>query len=212
MNRPDSHSHSHLATRRAAWEAHYASGNTPWDTQITPPEVQAFWRSDRLSPSGLALDIGCGPGTNVRFLAERGLTAVGFDIALHPLQTGRRRIAERAAAISERAWLVQADVTHLPLTGAGAAYVMDVGCFHGVPPEMRPGYVAGVVDNLRTGGYLQMYAFDRTPQMGVDPDAKLLGVEDDEIVTRFAVWLEIVEITRARADRYPCRWYLLRKQ
>jgi len=58
------------ATRRAAWEAHYASGNTPWDTQITPPEVQAFWQSDRLAPVGLALDIGCGPGANVRYLAK----------------------------------------------------------------------------------------------------------------------------------------------
>lgn len=208
MNRPDSLD----ATRRAAWEAHYASGNTPWDTQNTPPEVQEFWRSGRLPARGLALDIGCGPGTNVRFLAELGLFAVGFDIALHPLQTGRRRALGDAAAISERAWLVQADVTHLPLTGAGAVYALDVGCFHGVPPALRPGYVAGVVDNLCTGGYLQMYAFDRAPQMGDDPDKKLLGVEEDEIAARFAAWLEIVEITRARADRYPCRWYLLRKQ
>jgi SAM-dependent methyltransferase len=208
MSRPD----SLHAARRAKWEAHYASGNTPWDTQITPPEVQEFWRSARLPASGLALDIGCGPGTNVCFLAELGLTAIGFDIALHPLQTGRQRIARRAARISERAWLVQADVTHLPLDGAGAIYAMDVGCFHGVPPEVRPGYVAGVVDNLRTGGYLQMYAFDHTPQMNADPDARLLGVEEDEIAGRFAAWMEIVEITRARADRYPCRWYLLRKQ
>ena len=206
------HTASVPATRRAAWEAHYASGNTPWDTQITPPEVQAFWRSGRLPASGLALDIGCGPATNVRFLAELGLTAIGFDLATQPLQTGRRRIAQHAPAISGRAWLVQADVTRLPLTGVGASYAMDVGCFHGVPAALRPGYVAGVVDNLRPGGYLHLYAFDRTPEMAGDPDAQLWGVEEDELATRFGTWLEIVEIVRARADRYPCRWYLLRKR
>ena len=27
---------------RDRWEEHYESGETPWDTQITPPEVQEF--------------------------------------------------------------------------------------------------------------------------------------------------------------------------
>ncbi len=62
-----------IESARSRWETHYATGNTPWDTQITPPEVQSFWTSGRLAPQGLALDIGCGPGTNVRYLAELGL-------------------------------------------------------------------------------------------------------------------------------------------
>ncbi len=199
-------------TWREQWEQHYASGHTPWDTQITPPEVQEFWRSGRLSPSGIALDIGCGPGTNVRFLAQQGLTAIGFDIALQPLLTGGRRIAERAPALLPRAFFVQADVTRLPLTRVGATYILDVGCFHGVRPEDRAAYVAGIVDNLQSGGYYQIYAFDRTPEMAANPERKLLGVEESEIVERYAGALEIIDIQRAQPDPYPCRWYLLRKR
>ena len=196
---------------RERWETQYASGHTPWDTQLTPPEVQAFWASGRLEGAGLALDIGCGPGTNVRYLAGQGLTAIGFDIALQPLLTGRQRIDTHAAEIASRAHFVQADVTRLPLTGAGAAYILDVGCFHGVRPGDRDSYVAGIVANLRPGGYYQLYAFDRTPEMAADPDRKLMGVEEDEIAQRYAMQLTIVEIVRARPDRYPCRWYLLQK-
>lgn len=200
-----------LPTWRERWEDHYASGHTPWDTQITPPEVEAFWASRRLGGEGLALDIGCGPGTNVLYLARRGLTAIGFDIALHPLQTGRERIDRRAPELTARTHFVQADVTRLPMTGAGAAYILDVGCFHGVRPDHRDNYGAGIVANLRPGGYYHLYAFDRTPEMTADPDRKLMGVEENEIAQRFAARLTIVEIVRARPDRYPCRWYLLQK-
>lgn len=198
-------------TWRRRWEDQYASGHTPWDTQITPPEVEAFWSSGRLAGDGLAFDIGCGPGTNVLYLARKGLVAIGFDIALHPLLTGRERIDRRAPEVAARAHFVQADVTCLPLTGAGAAYILDVGCFHGVRYAERDSYVAGIVANLHPGGYYQLYAFDRTPEMAADPDRKLMGVEEDEIAQRFAPQCTIIEIIRARPDRYPCRWYLLQR-
>jgi len=207
------HAESYDAQRwRTRWEEHYASGNTPWDTQITPPEVQDFWRSGRLPKSGLALDIGCGPGTNVRFLAQLGLTAIGFDIAVQPLLTGQRRIEERAPHCLSRASFVQADVTRLPLTNAGADYILDIGCFHGAHPDERQVYVNGVINNLRIGGYYHIYAFDRTAEMVANPDRKLLGVEEDEIVERYAGALEVIDILRATPDPYPCRWYLLRKR
>lgn len=197
---------------RKQWEAHYASGDTPWDTQITPPEVEAFWCSGRLPKHGLALDIGCGPGTNVRFLAQQGLTAIGFDIAWQPLLTGQQRIAKQAPALAMRAFLVQADVTRLPLINAGADYVLDIGCFHGAHPTERHAYVQGIIANLRRGGYYHLYAFDRTPEMAANPDRKLLGVEENEIVERYAGAMEVVEILRGQPDPYPCRWYLLRKK
>lgn len=200
------------ATRREQWEQHYASGHTPWDTQITPPEVQDFWQSGRLPASGLALDIGCGPGTNVRFLADQGLTAVGFDIAVQPLLTGQQRIAAHAPGLASHVFFVQADVTRLPLTKGGASYILDVGCFHGTRPEERQAYAAGIIDNLRSGGYYHIYAFDRTAEMAANPDRKLLGVEENEIVDCYTGTMEIVDILRAQPDPYPCRWYLLRKR
>lgn len=199
-------------SRRAQWEEQYASDVTPWDTQITPPEVQDFWRAGRLPATGLALDIGCGPGTNVRFLAEQGLTAIGVDIALQPLLTGAARIRRHTPQLADRAQFIQADVTRLPLTGAGARYIVDIGCFHGVDPNQRATYVDGIVANLGDGGYYQLYAFDHTPEMAQDPDRKLLGLGATEVRDRFAGRLTVVEMVRATPERYPCRWYLLQKK
>lgn len=196
---------------RARWETHYTTGNTPWDTQMTPPEVQSFWASGRLPPGGLAIDIGCGPGTNVRYLAELGLLAIGFDIAYGAVATGRDRMTQRAPHLLRRAGLVQADVTALPLTNAGAAYILDIGCSHGLPPDLRPRFAEGIVANLRSGGYYHLYAFDYVPRPEEDANDRHMGMLDDEVVTRFTPGLEIVDITRAAPDRYPCRWYLLRK-
>jgi SAM-dependent methyltransferase len=196
---------------RTRWEEHYASGNTPWDTQITPPEVQTFWAAGRLAPDGLALDIGCGPGTNVRYLAELGLAVLGFDIAYAAVATGRTRLATRAPHLLTRAALLQADVTALPLAEAGAAYILDIGCSHGLPPALRARFAEGIIANLRQGGYYHLYAFDYVPRPDEEAQGRTMGMLDDEVVARFTPALEVVEIVRAAPDRYPCRWYLLRK-
>jgi SAM-dependent methyltransferase len=196
---------------RSRWETHYATGNTPWDTQVTPPEVQSFWASGCLALQGLALDIGCGPGTNVRYLSELGLRAIGFDIAYQAVATGRNRIAQHAPNLLSRAVLVQADVTALPLSTAGAAYILDIGCSHAIPPALRPRFAAAIISNLRRGGYYHLYAFDYVSRPEEEAQDRYIGMLDDEVVARFTPALEVVDITRATPDRYPCRWYLLRK-
>ena len=200
-----------MFNQRTRFEEHYRSGATPWDTQITPPEVQAFWASERLPRCGVALDLGCGPATNVRFLADLGLTAVGVDYVGDALLTGQSRIASQAPHLRERAHLLVGDVTALPFSGLSASYVLDVGCFHGLPLDDRPAYVAGVIANLAAGGYYHLYAFDRVAELANDPERWFRGMEGDEVAERFSPHLKVVEILRARPDRYPCRWYLLQK-
>jgi SAM-dependent methyltransferase len=197
---------------RTRWENHYASGQTPWDTQITPPEVVAFWAAGRLPPVGLALDVGCGPGTNVRYLAGLGLLAIGFDIAHQAVAVGRSRILARAPQLAARAFLVQADVTALPLAGCAASYILDLGCSHGLPPDVRDRFAAAIIANLRPGGYYHLYAFDHVFRAAAESAERPMGMGENEVAERFAPHLEVVEITRAAPDRHPCRWYLLRKR
>lgn len=195
---------------RQRWDERYHSGVTPWDTQITPPEVVAFWQSGRLPRRGLVLDIGCGPGTNVAYLARLGLRAVGVDIAMAALQTAHTRIAAQEGEWRNRTHFALADVTQLPFTRSGAVYILDIGCFHGVPPEGRNAYVQGIIDNLAPGGYYHLFAFDRRDNgEGAPPERSM---EETEVADRFAPHLSVEEIIQGNPDRHPCRWYLLRKQ
>lgn len=200
-----------MTTDRLGWEKHYQDGATPWDTRITPPEVIAFWASGRLAPNGLALDIGCGPGTNVTYLAGLGLQTIGVDLAGGALTLARTRLQTQPAALQARISFVQADVAALPFRQVSACYIVDIGCLHGLLPDQRPAYAQGIIANLASGGYYHLYAFDCLADLVDDPVRRLRGMGDVEVETLFAPHLALVDIQRARPDRYPCRWYLLRK-
>jgi SAM-dependent methyltransferase len=195
---------------RERWEERYNTGPTPWDTGITPPEVVEFWTEGRLTPTGLALDIGCGAATNVTYLAGLGLTVVGVDISLLALQRGEQRLARQPHQIQRRAHLVLANVSVLPLANAQATYALDIGCFHTLPAGARHDYTKEIARNLSSGGYYHLYAFDRAPEDADNPDAR--GVAPNEISERFSPFFEVVRIDRATPNPHPCRWYLLQKR
>lgn len=191
---------------RTTWEEHYRTGPTPWDTRITPPEVVQFWQEHAPPLGGLVLDLGCGTATNVGYLAGLGLRVIGFDLAANALATGRERLGAERPNLLPRIQLVQADVTRLPVSGAQAGYILDIGCLHGIPVDRRQAYVQGVINNLGPGGYYHLFAFDLSPDQ---PDR---GVRENEVAERFAPALDVLAILRGEPDRHPCRWYLLQRR
>ena len=195
--------------RRAAWEARYSSGPRPWDTGITPPEVVDFWQKRTPSPAALAVDIGCGTGTNAAYLAGLGLRAIGVDLSLTALLLAQQRRDTLPPPVQQRLHFAQADVSRLPFQNANAVYILDIGCFHAIPADARYDYANGIVANLAPGGHFHLYAFDKLPEDSADPDAR--GLDETEVTDLFTPALSVVEIVRARPDRRPCRWYLLRK-
>ena len=198
------------ATRsaRERWDARYREGVTPWDTQLTPPEVVDFWQSGRLPTEGIALDLGCGPGTNVRFLASLGLHAIGVEIASAPLLTAIHRLVTNAPALQPHVHFVCSDVCRLPFSGLDANYILDIGCLHSLPRSVRDDYSRQVIANLAPGGYYHLYAFDTDPA-NPEPANGPVGLDEGEVAARFSPNLTVVEEVIARPDRRPCRWYLL---
>ena len=196
---------------RTRWEERYTNGSTPWDTEITPPEVRAFWASGRLDPGHMgdqvAVDLGCGTGTNSAFLAGLGLNVVGVDISFTALERGQRRRISQPLPPPRRMVVTQASVDHLPVASGSAGYVLDVGCLHSVDVDTRFDYAKELVRILAPGGFYQLYAFEweDTPE---NPRRWLASHEAERL---FAQDLEFVEITIADPAPRPCKWYLLRK-
>ena len=200
---------------RTHWDDRYRSGQTPWDTGITPPEVQRFWEEQPKPAKGaLAIDIGCGTGLNTMFLARQGLCAIGFDLSGQALQLARQRLSaggnQAGLRMTGGAFFVQADVSKLPVGSLGAVYALDIGCLHSIPDERRPAYAAGVYRGLGTGSYFHLYVFDRNESDG--PGAR--GMYEGEVAALFEGKLEIVreEVgVSSNAGARPSRWFLLRK-
>ena len=62
------------------WDLRYLFRRPPWDTGRPPQELVEFIESKKLRPCSV-LDIGCGTGTSVCYLAARGFDATGVDIS-----------------------------------------------------------------------------------------------------------------------------------
>jgi SAM-dependent methyltransferase len=207
----DRNQHTVMTIDRQEWEEHYRSGKAPWDTRITPPEVVDFWTKHPVPPGGLALDLGCGPCTNVAYLAGLGLRVISFDLTGYALALGMTRLRADTPELLSRIHLLQADVTRLPIRRRQADYILDIGCLHGLPTDRRHDYALGVIDNLATGGYYQLFAFDLLPESERPADKPPRGMGENEVANLFSPALQIIEVIQGRPDRQPCRWYLLRR-
>jgi SAM-dependent methyltransferase len=184
--------------RRASYALAYRTGRTPWDTGITPPEVVELIEGPSALAPGRALDLGCGTGTNVEYLARHGWLAVGLDASTRAIADARQRIADVG-----RARVLQADVTRLPLVPLGEPFdlVLDIGCYHSIARHRRADYAIGVAEHTVVGATLFVFAFK---------GGGAIGVTAREMRDRFAPWFE--PVGRIVGTQPPgAAWYRLRR-
>ncbi len=85
-----------------------------YDTDFADNELFRYdccFLDEYLAPPGAILDLGCGTGRHLTFLACRGFRVFGLDLSPHMLQEARHNLA----ATAQEARLVQADFHRLPL-------------------------------------------------------------------------------------------------
>jgi SAM-dependent methyltransferase len=151
------------------FDLQYVLGRTPWDTQVTPPEVVELFEGGGL-PAGRALDLGCGTGTNCVYLARHGWQVVGVDFSAVAIWQARLRA--RRAGVDCRFY--RADVTDLSFLKGPFDFVLDIGCLHSVSSRRRGRYAVGVTRLVGSSGLYMLYAFvprlDRPGSLGVSPE------------------------------------------
>jgi len=184
------------------WQLAYLIGFKPWDSGVPPPELTLVIEGPEALPPGRALDLGCGAGTNVVYLAQHGWEATGVDLVARAL----RRARERAATAKVSPRFIKGDVTRLDELGAGGGHrlFLDLGCFHTIPAERRDAYVAGVTAAAAEGATMLLFGF---APGAMRPGPR--GVTADELRQRFRGW-HLVEATRG-SDRIETWWYRLRR-
>lgn len=186
-----------LNRQRWAFELRYWRRRTPWDTQVTPPEVVAYLK---VSTPGRALDLGCGTGTNAMALAERGWQVTGVDFAPKAIGAARRRAVRAGLQIE----LLVGDVTDLDSLSGPYDLALDIGCLHGVPKERRQAYAQGLTRLVRPGGTYMLYAqFPRGGDYGVAPD---------EVPALFSPGWSLARQEIGQEKGHGSAWYWLHRQ
>jgi cyclopropane fatty-acyl-phospholipid synthase-like methyltransferase len=192
--------------QRLWWNLVYRLGKTPWDTGITPPELCAVVESGRVPP-GRALDLGCGTGTNVLYLARHGFEAVGVDISSRAIVQARRKIEQ--AKLPRRAHVYAGDVTRLEALPIAGPFdlALDMGCFHNLDWPGRQRYTAGLSGRVKPGGLYLLYAFGPRVQWG-----RGIGLEPKDAQQLFSPAFELLHIEHGE-DRggIGSAWYTFQR-
>src|ERR1700737_176794 len=110
--------------------------------------------------SGSVLDVGCGTGENLLYLAERGLAATGIDGAPTAIRKARGKAKRRGL----QAQFEVADALDLSVPTRPFDTVIDSGLFHVFSDEERVRFAESLGRVIRPGGtYFLMCFSDQQP-------------------------------------------------
>lgn len=135
----------------AKWDALSRSGHAPlypWDA------VVSFVRNYQPRPDASTvsvLDLGCGSGANLWFLAREGFAAVGVDGSPHALSVAQARLAQEGLSVPLHRYVLG---EALPFPSAAFDLVIDRAVTTCNPPEVLQRTVAELSRVLRSGGHL----------------------------------------------------------
>lgn len=182
-----------MAGRRLFFELAYLVGFKPWDSGIPPPELVELVEGPNALPPGRAIDLGCGTGTNCKYMLEHGWDVTGVDYVARAIAAAKRKAPE--------AKLLFGDVTRLAEIGIAGPFdlMLDLGCFHSIPEDRRDAYTREAAGIARAGGTLLMFAF------GEKGRGTPVATES-EIRARFSNDFDVIDV-RAGAPFRRQTWY-----
>ena len=181
--------------RRLSFNASYLF-KPRWDTGIPAPEIIRFING---KAPGSAIDIGCGTGTNLLYLAQHNWKVTGIDYAPLAIQAARRKLKRYSAT------LLVADVTKLYDLNLPGPYDLglDMGCFHSLSRLDREQYVKGLEKWIKRAGVYMAYAF----QPSIENER---GVPKEEMIGYFKNEFVLINYEQGRGR--PSAWYYFERK
>lgn len=177
------------------FEWRYWRNRTPWDTNITPPEVMAFIEQ---TPPGRALDLGCGTGTNAITLTRRGWQVTAIDFSVKAIRNARRKAASAELSIDFQ-W---GDVSDLTGVTGPFDYALDIGCLFSLSPEARRRCIDGLAKLLPAGSHYMLYAW--LPRQFGDT---IMGMTPEQVSALVKPYFQQDQMVTGRDGDKVSAWY-----
>jgi SAM-dependent methyltransferase len=187
-----------MSTPRILFRLAYLFGTTPWDSGTPPPELTEWVEGPTALAPGRALDIGCGTGTNCKYLLDHKWKVTGVDFVPRALKAAKRK--------APGATLLIGDVTMLGDLGVSGPFdlLLDLGCFHSIPDSRRDAYVGEVAGVAAPRATFLLFAFGEKGPGGI-------VAPEPEIRRRFSGYFDVAEV-KPGAPFAKQTWYrLIRK-
>lgn len=173
------------------WEERYQRAETPWDSQLRSTELARVLSEHQL-PSGAALELGCGSGTNAVFLAQRGFRVTAVDCSPTALSLAESKAL--AAGVTVR-WVL-ADVLNYEVEGQQYDLLFDRGCYHCCRRVDLAAYLETHRRTIKSGGHALVLAGNRNDAVEGGPPKLSAG----EITSEFETLYRILELREFRFE------------
>lgn len=145
---------------RRAYDAMYRWW-APWDAAGVRDDLRALVEAGTVTPAGhpRAVDLGCGTGANVVYLAESGFAVTGVDFSPVALRKARRRAEE--AGVAHRCRFVEADLTEPATAAIGGPFdlLVDFGTLDDLGAAGRAALARNVAGLARPGALFLFWCF-----------------------------------------------------
>ena len=182
------------------WNAHYASGELPWDSGEADRQLVELVTQRRVA-AGRALEIGCGTGTNALWLASQGFQVHALDLAPLALERARKKsaaakLAQGSVQFEQRDFLKGDE-----LPRGSVQFVFDRGCFHVFDETAdQQKFAARVAKLLAPGGlWLSLIGSTEGPAREFGPPRRSAR----EVMAAIEPELEIIEFRAIEFDGLP---------
>jgi cyclopropane fatty-acyl-phospholipid synthase-like methyltransferase len=172
-------------------------GQAPWDTGRPQPDIIKLADAGKIR--GTVLDVGCGTGETVLYLAAKGHRCWGLDFVPVAIERAKAKAAQREID----AHFLVGNALELNKLGRQFDTVIDCGLFHTFADEERPVFVAGIGEVLRSKGLLFIFCFSDEEPGTVGPRR----ITQQEIRDAFRIgWtVKQIEPTRFESADVPGR-------
>ncbi len=120
----------------AHWDQRYLSGDAPWNSGLVSRELVRVLQEEHVAPC-LAVDLGCGTGTNAVHLAQQGFDVLAVDCSAVAIErTGQLAHEAKVSVKLAVSDLGQLSNLRAALGDSSAVYerqcafLFDRGCYH----------------------------------------------------------------------------------
>src|SRR6476469_7469856 len=139
----------------------------PWSIGEPQPEITALIEASKIH--GEVLNAGCGAAALSLYLAERGYTTVGLDIAPTAIELARGEAARRGITT---ATFEVADINDFTGYDGRFGTIIDSTLFHSMPVDRREGYQQSIVRAATPGASYFVLTFDSTDMPKAHPSPR----------------------------------------
>jgi len=187
------------------WDLAYRCG-APWDSEIPPKELVELVERGTI-PLGNVLDIGCGTGTSVIYLAQKGFETTGLDISSVAVGKAAAKAGQLSLGCSFRV-LDFTDTEAVSRSFSTFDVVLDVGCFHSLSMRNRDRYVGSLSLVTHPGSLYLLWCFLQGSRWSCGPP----GVEAEEAERRLSNQFSTIEKRRVDTSFRDMLFYMMRKR